>query len=315
MLPTPGDVHVSRALSNVAVAYWQQGGSVFDKVFPVVPVAKQADSYFVFSRDDLTRIEARERAPGSPAAMGEFRITTGTYSARIYAMAKAIPDEVRENADEAIDPERSAVNYCTGQVRMKAESVWGAAHFGSGKGWTDLVAGTDFTAWDQAGSDPVLDIMTQSDAVARKTGFRPNKLVLGAEVGTVCLNHPAVLARMGVNGPRIPTVDDLARIFRVGQVFIGDMMNTTTAEGAASATQAFILGKHALLVYAAPAPSVDLPSGGYTFAWNRKGGTNGMRTYRMREDTRHSDIVEVDMAFDAKLVAGSLGVMFPSAVS
>ncbi len=46
--PTQTDVHVNQPLTNISVAFMQSdAGFVARKVFPVVPVAKQSDRYYV----------------------------------------------------------------------------------------------------------------------------------------------------------------------------------------------------------------------------------------------------------------------------
>ena len=44
--PTPQDVHIDAALSNISIAY-KPVGMVADMVFPSVPVDKQSDYYYV----------------------------------------------------------------------------------------------------------------------------------------------------------------------------------------------------------------------------------------------------------------------------
>ena len=74
-LPTASDVHVNAALSNISIAYMQEAsGFVADKVFPIVPVQRQGDRYFVYNRGDLLRSEAQLRAPGTESAGGGFRL-------------------------------------------------------------------------------------------------------------------------------------------------------------------------------------------------------------------------------------------------
>ena len=52
--PTASDVHVNRPLTNVMQA-WALGRPryAFNRVFPIVGVPKQADQYFVWSREDI----------------------------------------------------------------------------------------------------------------------------------------------------------------------------------------------------------------------------------------------------------------------
>ena len=62
--PTPSDVHVDAILTNISVAYIQdQNYFIANKVFPSIPVEKQSDKYFKYTKGDWFRDEAAVRAP------------------------------------------------------------------------------------------------------------------------------------------------------------------------------------------------------------------------------------------------------------
>ena len=67
--PGSGDVHVDRPLTQIAIAFSQDPEAfIADRVFPVVPVAKQTDSYFTIASDDWFRDEMQKRAAGALSA-------------------------------------------------------------------------------------------------------------------------------------------------------------------------------------------------------------------------------------------------------
>ncbi|NBO09074.1 MAG: hypothetical protein EBV30_06965, partial [Actinobacteria bacterium] len=64
--PTSGDVHVDAILTNISVAYIQeQAAYVASRIFPTVPVEKQSDKYFIYTKGDWFRDEAQLRAPAT----------------------------------------------------------------------------------------------------------------------------------------------------------------------------------------------------------------------------------------------------------
>ena len=64
--PTQSDLHVNAPLTNVIVAYMQDKAQfIADKVFPRVPVQKQSDMYWKYSKSDWRRTDAQKRAPGT----------------------------------------------------------------------------------------------------------------------------------------------------------------------------------------------------------------------------------------------------------
>ena len=95
-----------------------------------------------------------------------------------------------------------------------------------------------------------------------------------------------------------------------------DGIENTAAEGVTD-VMARIGGKTALLVYAAPAPGLMAPSGGYTFAWTGLLGSGalGTRMRKMRDERAEADRLEITMAFTHSLVSADLGQFYISAVS
>ena len=79
--PTLGSVHVNRPLTNISQAYIQDSADfVADKIFPVVPVQKQSDRYFVYTKGDWFRDEAQIRAPATESAGGGVSSQHGEQS-------------------------------------------------------------------------------------------------------------------------------------------------------------------------------------------------------------------------------------------
>ncbi len=322
--PTPSDVHVNTPLTNLSVAYIQQATNfVADKVFPIVPVNKQSDRYFVYDRADWFRTEADERAPGAESAGGGWRIdNTPTYYCRVYAVHKDIDDQVRANADAPIDMDRDATEWDTQQLLLKREKVFVNSYFKTGVWGTDLTGvaasptGNQFLQWDQASSTPIMDVEKQAIAMAEKTGYKPNVLVLGPRVLAALKEHPTILDRIKYTQRAMVTPDLLAGLFEVERVLVPFATENTAAEGAA-ATYSLFYGKSAMLCYAAPNPGLMKPSAGYIFAWTGLfgAGAYGNRIKRFRMEQLAADRVEAEMAFDPKLVAAELGVFLSGAVA
>lgn len=45
-MPTVNDVHLDSAMTQISIAY-KNGAYIASQIFPVVPVAKKSDKYFV----------------------------------------------------------------------------------------------------------------------------------------------------------------------------------------------------------------------------------------------------------------------------
>ena len=61
-MPDMSMVHVDQALTEVSVAY-RNTQYVADSVFPVVPVSKQSNKYFIYSKDNFRTLDDARR-PG-----------------------------------------------------------------------------------------------------------------------------------------------------------------------------------------------------------------------------------------------------------
>lgn len=313
--PTRGDVHVNRPLTNISVAFLQdQKVFMADKVFPILPVAKQGDLYYEYPRDAWFRDEAKERAPGTESAGGGYDVVTNPYFAKKFAFHKDIDDDVRANQDEALDSDRDATEFVSQKMLIKKERVFVDKYFKTAL-WTGSTTGTDIvpgTKWNAAGSDPVDDVEIQMDAMQEKTGFRPNTLVFSPQVHRALKNNASILDRFKHTQSAIMTEAILASLFGVDNYFVARATENTAKEGATRAMSFMFGGENCLLAYSQPSPGLMKPSAGYTFSWTGLlgAGALGNRIKRFRMEKLNSDRVEGEVAFDQKLVASDLGVFF-----
>lgn len=323
--PTLQDVHVDRPLTNVMINWINRQGSkyAFNNAFPFVNVDSKSDEYFVWDRGDIHRDEAQELAPGARARVTVSRLSTSNYNCKVFALAKKIADQIRSNADAPLQLERQAVGELNRKIFLRWEKQWVTKFFSAGL-WTgsttaaDLVGGVDFTQFAAPGTgNPVSVIRTQIFHLM-KLGVDPMTMTLtmGAEVFQVLVDHDEFLSRYEQTQAAIMTEQLMAAVLGIGRVVVPNSVENTAAEGA-TATNAFVLGKHMLLSWAPAAPSKEEPSAGYTFVWTPENGGAGPggRVFKMRDDFAHSDHVEVHAAFDPRITAPELGVFFLNAVA
>src|SRR3989304_2040666 len=101
--PTAQQVHIDQPLTNISIAYLP-GDFIAGMVFPNVPVQKQSDKYFIYTKADWLRREAGVRAPGTRARRGDYGLSTAQYACLERAIAKGVPDQVVANADQPLRP-------------------------------------------------------------------------------------------------------------------------------------------------------------------------------------------------------------------
>lgn len=319
------DVHVDRPLTQIAIAYAQRPEAfIADRVFPVVPVSKKSDKYFVLPPQK--RDEMRKQAPGAQPARRTHTVSNDSYSCDVWSLAEDLADQVAANYDEPLDAQREITEGLSeaGMIRKELEFV--ASYFTTGK-WTTDVAGVnnstpgtnEVSRWDRDDATPIEDVRRYKRIVQKRKGFTPNKLVLGPEAYDALLDHPDIVGRLDrgqTTGPAIVMRQNLAALFEVDEVLVFNSIYDTAPEGA-TASMSFIGSKSALLVYAAPRPSLYAPSGGYTFSWTGLlgAGALGMRMRNVRNDEREANMLQIQMAFDQKLVEPDLGQFFSTIVN
>lgn len=328
MNPTVADSHVNTALTAISVAYVQdQTRFVADRVFPIVPVPKQSDRYFIYDRGDFNRDEMELRAPGTESAGAGYRLdNTPTYYCNKYSLHRDVPDDLIANSDAVLNPLRDATVFLTQKGLLRREKNFAANYMAAN--WTSNFsgvangnswAGTTILQWNDANSTPVEDIRKAGTTILERTGFAPNVLVIGKPVYDALADHPDIVDRIKYGqtpgSPASVTLQALASLFDVERVEVMSAIENTANENLA-ASHSFIGGKKALLVYAAPNPGIMTPSAGYTFLWsNLMGGAMGQRIRSFRMEHLEATRVEIDTCFDQKLIAADLGFYIATAVA
>lgn len=313
--PTPSDVHVNQPLTNISVAWIQdQTQFIADKVFPIVPVQKQSDLFYTFSKEDFLRDEAKPRAPGTESAGGEFGLTTDSYGCTVEAFHKDVDDQLRANADSQLQLDRAATEYVSQKMAIRRERRWLTTFFTTGVWGTDSTPSPLWSA--TSGTHIQADVEAGKMVIASTTGLKPNVLVLGPRVYSALRTAPEVKDAFKYTSSESINIDMLAGFFDVDRIVVAGGVYTSTVEGNATQTTDFMAGKHALLAYSAPSPSIMQPTAGYTFAWSGLGGSiDGIRIKKFRQEQLSSDRIESEMAYAMKKVSAVCGYFFGSAVS
>jgi hypothetical protein len=329
--PDASQLHINVALADVSVAFQQDAGLyIADKIFRTVPVDKQSNLYWSYGLGDWTRGQADVRAPGTESAGGGYDVTSAPYYCTKLAVHKDIDEDTMAGADAAFNLESDATEWVTEQLLLKREvdfinayfktGVWGGANGGVAGADVAGQAGTSVRTigsgaaqyWNLSTSDPIGDIAYWSAIMGGMTGKKPNVLAIGALVLPVLLNHPQILDRIKyTGGGGFTTIDILAQVFNVDRVVVASAVQNTAGKGVAD-NIGYILGKHALLVYAEPNPGLLKASGGYIFTWSGLlgAGAYGVRIKSWYMDEIASTRIEGETAYDMHVIAPSLGTFF-----
>ena len=114
------DVHIDAALTNVTVQY-NPGGFVADIVAPIVPVDKESDKYYVFTREETLRTFQDLRADGAEANVVDMKFSKDTYFCEEYALKTHITVRTLKNADSALKLEMRKTKWLKNTLLLARE--------------------------------------------------------------------------------------------------------------------------------------------------------------------------------------------------
>jgi hypothetical protein len=335
--PSKSMVHVDRPLTNLSVAYIQSADAfAAARVFPVVPVSKQSDKYFVYNRAAFLRDEMRKRAPGTESAGGGFSMTTDNYTCDVWAYHKDLDNQTLANYDEPLNARRETMEYLANKFLISRERNWVTNFFTTTKWARDKTGNTSasaygsntFCQWDlPLTADPIKDVSMWKLEMLQQTGYKPNVLTVGAQVWETLKQSPDILDRVkfssSSNGqPSLVSRQTIAALFEVDEIIVSEAIYTADTEGSpdtanSSVVGAFIAGKHALLTYRPRSAGLLTPSAGYTFEWTGLEGSGGyssaVSSFYMQEIK--SERIEIEAAYASKVVCSDLGTFASGVIS
>ena len=311
-MPDISTVHVDQALTEVSIAY-RNLQYVADAVFPVVPVSKQSNKYFIYSKDNFRTLDDARR-PGARANEIEWMLSTDTYYCEGHALAQAIPDELRANADQAIDVDVDTTEMLTDLIYLQRE-ILVASKATDNSIITQSTTLSGNSQWsDFTNSDPITAIEDQKATILKQIGQLPNSILVSYPVFKSLRNHPKIIDRFKYSQVAVVQPDHLKSVFNVDNFYVGAAIKNTAKEGGADSLD-YIWGKNALLFYKPPVAGRRTVSLGYQFTLAFGSNSAGFFVKRYRDEARTADIVEVQLYFDAKIVAASAAYLWLSAVA
>lgn len=307
------DQYLSVPLTNVSIAYATDAAEyVSSRIFPVVPVTKQAAKYYEWPRGLWGKSMAQKRGKNSESAGISWRIESkDAYFCDLYSLHADIDDRDRANSDNQFQTDQEATAVLQNQLLLKRELEFLSSNFVTGKWATDA---SPSVKWDQANATIIADIRDAIAAVRMKSGFRPNKLVVQEQVFNRILESADIIDRLKGNNnaqnPAIANAQTIAAILGLQEVIVaGAIVNTATSE--LTPAYNFAAGNHLLLLYTPPRPGLMTPSAGYTFVWTGLMGVGpqGERVAKFRMEHLRSDRIEAENNYDFKIVGPDLGAL------
>jgi len=324
-LLTPSSVHLDQPLTNLTIAYVQdQSNFIADSVFPTVGVERQSDKYYIYDRANMNRSgDVKVLAPRTEVNRIGQSVSNAAYYAEVRGLAMDFDQQTLANEDAALDIRSAGAQTLTTRLLIDREEQFADTFFKTGVWGTESTPGNLWS--DYTNSTPIQDVTTARRTMQLKSGgFKPNTMVVGKEVRDILINHPKILARLNggstVSNPALITDAKLAEIFEVENFYIMEAVKNSSVEGVAE-SNAFIGGKHALLVHGPRNAGLMTPAAGLTFAWNNVPGTNnlGITVESFSDDglkrLQVAEQIQVKMAYDMKVTGTDLGYFFLDVVA
>lgn len=317
--------HIDRALTTISVGY-MQGANAFiaDKVFPVVNVTKQSDVYFEYSKGDMFRNEVVERARGAESVGGNWHLTEADpYHCKKFAFHYDITQEEKVNYDQPIKVDLDTTEWLAQKMLLKREIDFSNKFFKAGVWGKDIVAdGVIIKKWSDPLSDPVKMVNDEMLAMAETTGMKPNYIILSPDVFYALKNHDAIMDRIKYTQKGIITLDLIASLFEVDNVYIPwgvyNSGPTTPKYDETAVNMNFLYKGKMLLGYKSSRPSLKEPTSGYIFAWTGLEGASayGSRMVRIKMDHLGlgTERLEMEMAYDQKIICKDMATFITDLV-
>ena len=300
---------------------YRNGDFVGDQVFPIVPVDKQSNKYWVYGPDNLRNVDDARR-PGGLSNEIDWTLSTNPYFCDGHALHQYIPDEDRENADAALNLDTDVTIQLTDKIFLNREVNLVNSLLAS-LPQVNLTTGAD--TFDATGADPVAFLDAQKEPIAQQIGKTPNVMLFSRPAWRAFRNNPNVLKHIfGTSvvgtGQQI-NVQQAKALLEVDDVVIAEAIQITSPENITplvsqyvwgafknSAGTAIGTGALAMLFYRPPSPGLRTISLGYHFTWNT--GRLGSLVYKDRADKRHADWIEVMRYYDPQVVSAAAGTLF-----
>ncbi len=258
-MPTAKDVHVNAALSNFAVKKGVGGGFVADELFPVVPVKKNSDEYYVYAQDEMdddveTAVSERELANEI-----DWSTSTAEYLLVKHKLRHFVSDDVMANADKPLRPKMRATELLVRRLRMGVEKRVRDLVVDT----TTITNATPAVKWD-AGAAVVIEknIDDAKEAFAVAAGVEPNIIVIPPAVAKVMKRDSTVRelikytqSNLLVNGDLPPTV------FNLRVVIPGALANSANAGLTQNVARLWSDDK-VILAYVEPNPGTEAMTAG-----------------------------------------------------
>jgi len=274
-----------------------------DFLAPQVQVPATIGQYKAYDDKNAFQVHDTSRGVGGPARRIFMDVSEPTYNCLPQALEITIDDSERDAAGtiNPLDLEQAKVKTLVQSSVLSHErhviTTVNAAVTADGT----TVGGGVMGTWSAAGTDPVVQMDSLIEGIAKATGQLPNAILMGMTAWRRFRNNAKVIekqpgaALIGLNQGQASAM----LINPSMEIRLSTMAYDTTKEGK-TRNQAFVNGDDVYIFVRSASPTIYDPSALKTFAGGR-GGVSAVREYR--DESSRSDIYAVDWSRDVKVTS------------
>lgn len=312
---------VDPQLTNILLAYTNEE-YVADRILPVVPNLKEESGVIPSLGNAHLRTYESRRGLWDE---GEHRINFEFSNDKRYAidyfdLESYVPDRLQDQLQSPFDA-KNAAQFTVMEAMLLGREVGLASLL------TDTAILTNNATLslstqkytDPVNSTPEQDFDTARNSVYNKTGREANRVTMSRAVANVLRRHPWFLeiAKSTLNGGETKQgalsieafVATLKAWYNLKDVIIGRAIKVSSQQGQ-TVTKAGVWGDDVVFFYTPDSPALMTPSFGYSF---QLAGQN-RRTVIRRHQNDKGDIVEVDWAFQDKVLDTDAAYLIKSVI-
>lgn len=292
-------VHVDKLLGNISVKYKPQGFIAQD-VAPQVTVKETSNFFRVYDRN--FRVPETKRANRAESREHNFDVSTASYNLTRHSLKSFVSDTDADNYDLA-DLRSETTEELTEKILMRHELDTAALFTKTSWSLTvSLAAGATF-ADNTTTSNPIPIFQTAASTVIANSGMKPNFGILPRAGKIACINHVSVLDRLKYTSAEVD-LGKLAALFDLpGGLLSPETAYDTSALGTTQSISSIWDAENAFVGYKPDAPGPLKPSSLYTF----KKALPLVK--RWRDEARESEVIEVNMEYEVRVVASLSGYL------
>ena len=229
-----------------------QGTMIAEKLFPRLPQALGSMTVRQTGNERLKKYNLR-RAPGAPTKKISIKLEGKVYTLDQYSVEVDLPRELIREDDYTKRLNPAAYLGLSTIAMATAMDVLGlgyeieAAEFATATGTYasgHVTALTGGAKWSAATGTPVTDVKAASNVIRKKIGKRPNRLTLSPDAKLAVDMNPEVKSQLPSTQMGGPTLAQLATIFEVEEILVGDAVWVDEADAGAD-----VWGNNAVLTY------------------------------------------------------------------